>query len=253
MKPMIRCSVSLVGLVLCAGAVFAQFQQTPGAGGWNAAMTRAFGDVKAFSAKAEMRVLGEADKEMVSMNMDFALLDGNVRMEMDLAQMKSAMMPPGAAASLKQMGMDRITTLILPDKKAMYLVYPGLQAYVDMPMPEEEASKKDFTVAKAEIGKETIDGHACAKNKLTMTDEKGAKREILVWEAADLKSFPIQLRMGEGGTNVVIRYKDVQFAKPEAKQFEAPAGYTKHTDMMQLMQGAMQRMTGGAGASPGTK
>ena len=243
-------SLAAVAAMMLAGSIgFAQPQMSAGGAGWSAAMTKLFGDVKAFSARADMRVLDSAEKESMSMAMTFALLDGMVRMEIDLAQMKSASMPPGAAASLKQMGMDRLTTIILPEKKSVCIIYPGLQAYVDMPLPEEEAAaaKKDFKISKTEMGKETIDGHACVKNKVIMTDDKGEKHEVLVWEASDLKSFPIQIRMTEKGTNVVIRYKDVQFSRPDARQFEAPAGYAKHTDMMQLMQVGMQKMANGAG------
>jgi len=247
----LKTSLAAVVAMLLAGSIgLAQPQMSGGGpGGWNAAMTKLFGDVKAFSAKADMRVLDNADKESMSMVMTFALLDGMVRMEIDLAQMKNAALPPGATASLKQMGMDRLTTIVLPEKKAVYIIYPGLQAYVNMPMPEEEAAaaKKDFKINKTEMGKEAIDGHACVKNKVVMTDDKGEKHEVLVWEAADLKNFPLQMRMSDKGTNVVIRYKDVQFARPDTRQFEAPAGYAKHTDMTQLMQVAMQKMMNGAG------
>jgi hypothetical protein len=242
-------SALLVMLVLDASISFAQLPTpAPGVGGWNTAMTRLFGDVKAFSARAEMRVLDQADKETMRMDMGFALLDGKVRMEIDMGQMKSALLPPDAGASLKQMGMDRLTTLVLPDKKAIYIIYPGLQAYVDMPLPEEEvaAASKDFKIDKTTVGKESIDGHPCVKNKVVMTDDKGAKREVLVWEAADLKNFPLQMRLDEKGTNIVVRYKNVQFTKPESKQFEAPAGFARHTDFQQLMQVAVQKMLSGA-------
>jgi hypothetical protein len=134
-------SLAAAAAMMLAGSIgFAQPQMSAGGPGWSAAMTKLFGDVKAFSAKADMRVLDSAEKESMSMAMTFALLDGMVRMEIDLAQMKSASMPPGAAASLKQMGMDRLTTIILPEKKSVCIIYPGLQAYLDMPLPEEEAA-----------------------------------------------------------------------------------------------------------------
>jgi hypothetical protein len=42
-----------------------------------------------------------------------------------------------------------------------------------------------------------------------------------------------------------MSFKDVQFAKPDAKQFEPPTGFARHTNMLQLQQLMMQRMTGG--------
>ena len=44
---------------------------------------------------------------------------------------------------------------------------------------------------------------------------------------------------------VVMHYKDIQLAKPEAKQFDAPAGFTKHESMEKLMQAAMMKTLGG--------
>ena len=220
--------------------------------GWNAAMTKLFGDVKAFSARADMRALDKSGKESLSMTMGFALLDQKVRLEIDMSQMKSAQMPPGAVAQLKQMRMDRLVVIVFPPKKSMYLIYPGLQAYVDMPVPDEEAlADKNVKIDKTRLGNETIDGHPCVKNKVVLTDDKGRKAEAIVWNATDLKEFPLQMQMIEKETTVVMRYQDIKLAKPDSRQFDAPSGYAKHADMMQLMQVAAQKMTAGAGASPG--
>ena len=240
------------GFFVLAGVAVAQPQMGGGMPGWNAAMTRLFGDVKAFSARADMRALDKAGKESISMTMGFALLDEKVRLVIDLAQMKSAQMPPGAAAQLKQMGMDRMTVIVFPPKKSMYIIYPGLQAYVDMPVPNEDGlGDKNIKIDKTKLGNETIDGHPCVKNKVIMTDDKGQKSDAIVWNATDLKEFPVQMQMNDKETTVVMRYKDIKLANPDAKQFTAPAGYSKHTDMMQLMQVAVQKVTPGAGAPAG--
>jgi len=74
-----------------------------------------------------------------------------------------------------------------------------------------------------------------------LTDDHGQKIEFIVWSAADLKDFPLQAQLNDGGATVVIRYKNVQFSRPDVKQFEPPSGYTRHTDIIQLMQAAAQR------------
>jgi hypothetical protein len=84
-----------------------------------------------------------------------------------------------------------------------------------------------------------------------VTDDKGQKAEAIVWNATDLKEFPVQMQMNDKEATVVMRYKEIKLARPDAKQFEAPAGYSKHSDMMQLMQVAAQKMAGGAGAPAG--
>src|SRR5512146_1993410 len=92
---------SKIALLLCV-ILLSRFNapaQMPGGppAGMSAALTKLFGDLKAFTAKAVVQVLDEAQKEKVSLPMDFALLDNNVRVEMDLSQMKNKEMPPGAA------------------------------------------------------------------------------------------------------------------------------------------------------------
>ena len=208
--------------------------------GWNAALTRLFGDVKAFTAKAELRVLDKAGKESVTMPMNFALLERKVRMDIDMTQMKGPQVPPAQIAGLKQMAMNRLACIVLPDAKAMEIIFPALAAYVEMPLPEEEAAalNKNFKMHKTALGKETLDGHPCAKDRVMMTDEHGQKLEFIVWSAADLKNFPLQAQMNDAGAIVVIRYQNVQFARPDAKQFVAPPGYTKHKDLLQLMEAA---------------
>jgi len=236
--------------IFTVGATAPVQAQVPAAGppGWNAAMTKLFGDIKAFTAKAEMHALDKTGKETITLLMGFALLDGNVRLDIDMAQMKGPQVPASAAAQLKQLSMDRMVAVVMPAKKSMYLIYPGLQAYVDMPLPEEVAlADKDYKIAKTKIGNEAVDGHSCVKHKVVMTDAKGQKAEAIVWNATDLKDFPLQMQMVDKESTVVMRYKEIQIAKPDAKQFVAPAGYMKHADMSQLMMAAMQKQMGSQG------
>ncbi len=150
---------------------------------------------------------------------------------------------PALAALLKQMAMDRVGCIVALDKKSMQLIFPSLAAYVESPLPEDEAAalNKELKLNKTPLGKETIDGHPCVKNRVVMTDAKGQKAEAVVWNAADLKEFPVQMQMNDKETTVVMRYKEVHLGKPDAKQFDAPAGFTRHTDMQQLMMAIAQK------------
>jgi hypothetical protein len=62
------------------------------------------------------------------------------------------------------------------------MIYPGLQAYVQMPPPDPDAAKpaSDFKSEATELGKETVDGHACVKNKVVVTDKAGTARQSTV-------------------------------------------------------------------------
>jgi hypothetical protein len=221
--------------------------------GWNAAMTKLFGDIKAFSAKAEMRALDKSGQPAIQVPMNFALLDNKVRMDIDMTQLKGPQAPPDQVALLKQMAMDRVACIVALDKKAMQLIFPSLAAYVEAPLPEDEAAalNKDLKLYKIPLGKETIDGHPCVKNRVVMTDANGQKAEAVVWNATDLKDFPVQMQMNDKETTVVMRYNEVRLSKPDAKQFDAPAGFTKHADMQQLMLAIAQKQN--QKGSPGGK
>jgi hypothetical protein len=54
--------------------------------------------------------------------------------------------------------------------------------------------------------------------------------ETTVWYAADMNNFPIRIQMpAEEGSTVIMTFKDIKLARPDAKQFEAPAGLTRYT------------------------
>lgn len=199
-----------------------------------------------FSAKTEVRLLDASQKETMSANLPMTMLGGKMRTEIDMAQMKSPMMTPQVVAQMKQMGADKTISVVRPDKQATFLIYPSLKAYVQMPMSEadKQALTKEPKMEKTALGKETIDGHSCVKTKVVMKDDKGTAQEATVWSATDLKDFPVQIQAKEKDTTVVMKFKNVQFAKPDAKQFEMPADYTKYNSLQDLQQLMMQKMMG---------
>lgn len=210
----------------------------------NSAMLKLFGNNTNFSAKTEVRIAGKSPQEQTTMTLGMACLDGKLRSDMDMAQMKNGMISPEMIQQMKQMGADHMINIIRPDKKVSYTIYPGLKAYLEQPLSDGPSAKEPKITTSA-LGKETVDGHPCNKNKMVITDENGKSEEATVWNATDLKNFPVQMQMQEQGSTVVMKFKDVQFSKPDAKQFEPPAGFAKHTSMMPIQQAMMQRMMGG--------
>jgi len=230
----------------------ARAQIGPAAGptaGLNAALVKLFGTTTAFSAKCDVRVLDASRKEKMALPLDFALLDGKLRADVDMTQIKGQGMSEETAAAMKQMNLERVSSIFRPDKKALWIVYPGMQCYVNMPLPKEEvdALENPPKIEKTALGKETLDGHACQKHKLVLTGANGKTSEVLVWNATDLKDFPVQIQTTEKNDTVILRYRNVQFTKPDASQFEAPAGYTAYNSMQEFTAGLMQKMMGGAG------
>ena len=248
---------STFGILFIGGLCLSLAQGQPGPAGMaggpsiSPSTAKLFGENSAFTAELEMQTMGGIPTTLPG---KIAFDHGKSRFELDMAAAKSAQMPPGAAAQMKAMGMDKLIAISRPDKQVQYMVYPGLNGYVEMPItnPNATVSPDDFKVQTTEVGKETVDGHPCIKNKATVTDKDGRPHEAVMWNATDLKNFPIKIEVNEHGSTMTMLFKNVNLAQPDAAQFEPPAGLTKYGSMMAMMQEAMmKRMGGAAGAPPG--
>jgi hypothetical protein len=218
----------------------------------SAAMAKLFGENQAFSATVENEVQMSKGGTM-TMPGKIAFDSGRARFEMNMSEAKGSAMPPQAAAQMKSMGMDNMITISRPDLKVNYIIYPGLKAYAEMATQDADATKRatDFKMETTELGKETMDGHPCVKNKAIVTDDQGKAHESTVWNATDLKNFPVKIQTTEQGTGMTMVYKNVKLTKPDAGLFEPPAGFKKYANMMEMMQQEMmKRMSEGQGGMP---
>ena len=163
-------NAAAASLLLTGLTVSAQVAGGAPGGGMSAALFKLFGDNQAFTAKVEIQVLDGSQQELASFPMEFALLDQKTRMEIDLTKMKNKQMPAGMADALKKMGMGEVVNIMRPDKKLVYTVYPNVKAVLSQPLPKTDLEPK---IEKTELGKETVDGHPCVKNKNVLTDADG--------------------------------------------------------------------------------
>jgi len=247
----------LASIIICLGLVPAISK--PGSPGGapsgpplGGTMSKLFGDNQAFSAGLEMHIADKSGKP-ITMSGKISYDAGMQRFEVNLADMKGGNLPPNAAAQMKAMGMDQAVTVARPDKKVAYLMYPGMQSYVEIQLSKADSAptNSDYKVEITEIGKETVDGHPCVKNKYVVTDNDGVKHESTVWNATDLKKFPVKIETVERGDNVSMLFKNVSLTKPAASLFDPPADFKKYDDVQQLMQQEMmKRMGGGMGMPP---
>ena len=154
---------------------------------------------------------------------------------------------------MKAMGMDTLISITRPDLKVVYLVYPGLNSYAEMTPQDSSANAApdDFKVETEKLGSEAVDGHDCVKNKVTVTDKEGKKHISTVWNAGDLKNFPVKIVTADQGNNATMLFKNISFAKPAASNFEPPAGLTKYDSMQTMMQTEMMKKMGGMAMPPG--
>lgn len=241
--------VSLFSIALTAGAQFLDLGgslPTSAPGADFATFAQLFGKNAAFTARSEVRVLDKNQKETINATMEFAMLENKLRLEIDTATAKHNDLPPDAAASLKPLGMDQVHVVMRPDRKSVYFIFPKAGMYINMPMEKadlEAAEKSKVTIEK--LGEETLDGHPCVKNKVTITSATGEKQELTVWNATDLKKLPIKTIQKQGDETITTRYTRIQFARPDAKKFEPPAGAEEFKGMMAFMQGMMKKALSG--------
>lgn len=200
-------------------------------------MAKFFGDNKAFTATATASMQNPNGGGTMTMEVKMYMLDGKTRQEMDMNKMKGAAMPPGAMAQMKKMGMDKSVSIVRPDQKELFNIFPNLKAYVAMNMNDKQAADftEDSKIEKTSLGKETIDGHPCEKVKLVVTGSNGEKHEVTAWDATDLKNFPIQMQMEDQGNTMTMKFSDIKLEKPDAKLFDPPSGFTKYDSWQELM------------------
>jgi hypothetical protein len=218
----------------------------PGAPQFSATFSKLFGEHKAFTAVIQNEITQTTGNETITMPCKLSFLDGKSRLEIDLTQSKGSQIPAGMTAQLKAMGMGEMTVISLPAKDTVYLIYPGLQSYAEMVSPNGKGNDESkIKLTTAEIGKESVGGHPCVKNKVTIMDATGKPSQATVWNASDLKKFPVRIDTADENAKIKMLFSDVKFDKPEATLFDAPANYTKYTSVETMMQQAlMKRMQG---------
>jgi hypothetical protein len=223
----------------------AQMGGAPGGPQFDGALTKVFGENSAFTATLESQITPKSG-DSITLPGKIAFDAGKARFEMNLSGAKGLNIPADAAAQMQAMGLDQITTISLPENKFVYLIYPGLQSYVENPLPDAlTGTNQNFKVATTELGKETVDGHPCVENKVVVSDDKGATNEFTVWNATDLKNFPVKIITTKEETEITMSFTDVSLAKPVAASFNPPAGYTRYDTMQNMVQTEMMKKMGG--------
>ena len=231
---------------LVAGATLARGQMGgPGPGDDGSRhLAKVLGKDLAFSARAVTTMTG-GRRPLPAMESGYAVLEGQVRIETDLTKMAGGDMPAQALAQMKALGMDRSVMLHRADRPVSYLIYPGKKAYVELTAPGPAREQQPPKIDRVETGKETVEGHPCVKFKVTITDETGRATVIFVWEATDLKNFPIKTQTATAEGTATTVFKDIKVGKPAAELFEVPANYKKFPSVQALLMAGMGGMMGG--------
>ena len=141
-----------------------------------AALAKFFSRDAEFTALAKVIVTGKKARDNQTMVMRFAVSGRKMRNEMDMTKMGNV--PPRDLAGMKQMGMDQMVILALPEKPATYMVFPNLKSYCDRPAPNK--GNAEGKLEKAELGSETVENEQTTTT--TFSDIKMEKPEAALFE-----------------------------------------------------------------------
>jgi hypothetical protein len=209
------------------------------------AINQLFGTNQTFSATLEFQPGGKDSFKShagpdgptftISYSGQLSFDTGKSRFEMNTSESPGVL--AGTRAMMKAMGKDWMIAISRPDLKMDYLIYPNLHSYAAMTQTNAYASAAptDFKVAAKELGKEVVDGHDCIKNQITLTDKDGVWQEFTVWNATDLKNFPVKIVTGDQGKPGTILFKRVSFDPPADRLFEAPTDCVKYDNLPTMM------------------
>lgn len=90
------------------------------------------------------------------------------------------------------------------------------------PRGQQNPFAEQGSVERTPAGTDTVDGHSCKVENVTVTPQNGTPTKMKVWEANDLQGFPVKVQMETSRGPVTVMYKDVSFDAPAASLFTHP-------------------------------
>jgi hypothetical protein len=238
--PMKKILSALFALFLGAIPAFAQMGGAPG-GTPNNGMDQLFSATPVYTAT--MQTVMTTPNGPMTVTAKTYYDHGNSRNEMNMANVTGGSLPPNALKQAKALGLDNIVTIAPATHTNVYTMYPNLHSYFTVPVTSSGgASPNDGIASTTAIGNETVAGHPCVKNKVVV-NAAGEPHTFTVWNATDLKNFPVQISVTEDNMTAVITYENIAFTSVPASFFQPPSGYKSYDSIEALMQAAiMSRM-----------
>ncbi len=208
-----------------------------------AALSEFISDTRAFTAKAELHLPAAPEEKPLVLPFTVAMLDGKMRWDLNVNQLKQSALPEEASAILQQLSLDRLVIIKKPEQKTV-LLFPSTRAYTELTMErnaeiENQAELKMGRMERKLVGKETVDGHPCNVYHLVLPEDKAKEEEAAVWQATDLKDLPIRIRVKVKADVYMLQFRNVVYRAPEAKVFEIPAGFTRYDNADAMVQAAV--------------
>lgn len=208
-----------------------------------------------FTAVFHFQVLDTTSVPRLQMMMAMTMAEKDMRADVFVTALPQ--IPPEQRALMKSLQMDRIVLLTRINEKKSYIVFPEIQAYQEFPINDDtlkETARRSTAVRlqKTEVGQETVNGHACTKTLVEITETNRTSENAIIWIAPELKEFPVRIAVRKGNLLDVFEFKNVQLTSPSPTVFEIPTNYTRLKDTADVLRIAKERFQarGGSVATP---
>lgn len=197
-----------------------------------------YGNNLSFSAKAIVNIIEEDSEDSKPLEIFYDVLEGKIRSVFDITQMS-----PGCSGMFKQSGIDLIWTFFILQNKNIFVIYPKLKSYYEVVYDKDKQEEIEFSINKITIGKETINKYPCNKYKIIISISNKKPKEVISWEAIDLKDFPVKIKY-ESEYNYVLQtkkalitvyFENINFNKPPDSLFEIPKDYKRYNNRSELI------------------
>jgi outer membrane lipoprotein-sorting protein len=119
--------------------------------------------------------------------------------------------------------LEKLTTRFVYSDRCRTIGFPDAGSY---PFSAYHGFKVERALTEE---KETLDGHSSGIENVTLTSTSKDKELITIkmklWEAADLKGFPVKVEVEVGRDHkITVNYTNVSLTHPDPVLFKSPAG-----------------------------
>src|SRR5258705_7449528 len=183
------------------------------------------GQPSEFTAVFQYQVLDRQGVPRTQMTIEMMVAREAVRD--DYLVMAMPQIPEEHRMAMKATGTDRIVSITRIDMKKVYLTFPKLKMFQELPFKESAfnettARSKNLTLQKTEIGREDVNGYTCTKSLVEVTEVNGPPQKAVIWYASDLKQFPVRMALRQDSLLHLFEFKNVQLGTPNPALFQIP-------------------------------
>ncbi|MGH7941807.1 MAG: hypothetical protein ACREFR_12130 [Limisphaerales bacterium] len=202
-------------------------------------------DTPEFTAIGQMDMCDASGAVRFELPMNVSASRNCFRWDADVSKVRP--LPPRVIMMAKMMRTDKQIFLVKKDGSNVCIIYPNLHAYVQIPIPppalaEFDARSAATQIRKIEAGQETVDGHPCIKNKVFDVDPNIPPQPGLMWNASDLRGFPIKIELETDRGLMKFHFQKVVVQPSNSSLFNIPRDYMLFTNSGALMNYAKNQL-----------